>query len=266
MVMIKAAYKILVLGIILSLIYSPTFPLPLIAIFEGFALALFLAWFMSKLDLKPESAFALIWLSLLMIGGFNNMLEGYFFTKIYSSIALFTNQMLKSLFMTMLESASAVLLLQPHGSMGVLAALRNHLASRSRSSWVKRMVIASAAFFPVYFIFGAIVSPFVIPFYSRASSGLVIPPIQTILALELGRGFIYTAVLLVVFAGLKGDRKLDFRVAFALLYIPGALLPLVSSMVELSVISQVAPYHMVELLADSGVYGFIAARLLGAGK
>lgn len=260
----KAAYKVVVLGIILSFIYSPAFPLPPVAVFEGFALALFLAWFMSKLDLKPGDAFALVWLSLFMIGGFNNILEGYFFTNQYSSTALLIDHMLNSLFTTMLESASAVLLLQPHGSVGIMTALKSHLASRSRRSWLKRMLVASAAYFPVYFIFGVIVSPFVVPYYSRSSSGLVIPPIQTIVALELLRGFFYAAVLLVVFAGIKGDRKSDFRAASALLYIPGAFLPLVSGMMSLSVISQVAPYHMVELLADSVVYGYVAARLLGA--
>jgi len=82
--------------------------------------------------------------------------------------------------------------------------------------------------------------------------------------LELLRGFIYAVVLLVVFAGIKNESRLNFVVASTLLYIPGAFLPLISSMVSLSFISPVAPFHMVEILADSVVYGYAASRLIGA--
>jgi hypothetical protein len=70
--LIKSAYRVLALGIILSLIYSRTSSFTLIAAFEGFALAIFLAWFISKVDLKPSGAFILVWFSLFIIGVFNN--------------------------------------------------------------------------------------------------------------------------------------------------------------------------------------------------
>jgi hypothetical protein len=57
MAKLKSAYRVLLLGIILSLIYSRIFSFTLIAAFEGFVLAIFLAWFISKVDLKPGSAF-----------------------------------------------------------------------------------------------------------------------------------------------------------------------------------------------------------------
>jgi hypothetical protein len=82
--------------------------------------------------------------------------------------------------------------------------------------------------------------------------------------LELLRGFIYAIVLLAVFSGVKGGRKLNFAIAAALLYIPGAFLPLASSLVSSSAISAVAPLHMVEILADPVVYGYAGARLIGA--
>ncbi len=264
MAMLKSAYRVLVLGIILSLIYSRIFSFTLITAFEGFVLAIFLAWFISKVDLKPGSAFILIWFSLFMIGYFNNLLEAYFFTKQYHSIESLMMAMLISFFSALLESTSAILLLQPKGSKDITAALKSHMSSRTRSSWVKRIIAASAVYFPIYFIFGLMVSPFVMPYYSQPSSGLVIPSLTIIASLELLRGFIYAIVLLVVFAGIKSGRRLNFVVASTLLYIPGAFLSLISSLMSFSVISPVAPFHMVEILADSVVYGYAASRLIGA--
>jgi hypothetical protein len=260
---LKSAYRVLVLGEILSLIYSRTFSFTLIAVFEGLILAIFLAWFISKVDLKPRSAFILVWFSLFMIGYFNNLLEAYFFTKVYQSES-FIIAILISLFSALLESTSAILLLRPRGSRDITAALKNYISSRTGISWVKRIIAASAAYFLIYFIFGLMVSPFVMPYYSQPSSGLVIPPVTIIIPLEILRGFIYAVVLSVVFAGIKTGERLKFAVASALLYIPGAFLPLISSMVSLSFIYAVAPYHMVEILADSVVYGYAASRLIGA--
>ena len=259
----KIAYKIFVLGIILSLVYSRTFSL--MAVFEGFALAIFLAWFISKVDLNSRSTFMLVWLGLFVIGVFNNMLEAYFFTTQYSTAGSFANALLMPIATTFLESASAVLLLRPKGNRDMAAALKSYLSSRTKSSWVLRILAASVLYLVVYFIFGLMVSSFVFPYYSNASSGLVIPPLPTMFSLEIFRGFVYAVVLLVVFAGIKREKNLGFWVASALLYIPGAFLPLLSSMTSLSVISPVAPFHLVELLADSIVYGYVASRLIGAG-
>jgi hypothetical protein len=264
MAMLKSAYRILVLGIILSLISSWTFSFTLIAVFEGFVLTIFLAWFISKVDLKPGGAFILVWFSLFMIGVFINLLEAYFFTKQYHSIESLMMTMLISLFGALLKSTSAILLLQPKGSKDITAALKSHISSRSRSSWVKRIIAASAVYLPIYFIFGVMVSPFVIPYYRQPSSGLVIPSFTIIIPLELLRGFIYAIVLLVVFAGIKSGRRLNFVVASTLLYIPGAFLPLIFGLVSFSSLSPVAPFHMVEMFGDSVVYGYAASRLIGA--
>jgi len=260
----KTAYNIIILGVIFSLIYSRSFT-P-IAVLEGFALALFLAWFISKLDLDSRSAFALTWFALFIIGEFNNMLEAYFFTTVYNTAGSLANGLIKPLITTFLESAFAVLLLRPKGNRDIAAALKSYLRLRTAGSWVWRMIAASVLYLVVYFIFGLIVSSYVMPYYSDASSGLVIPPLPTLVVLEIFRGFIYAVVLLFVFAGIKREKNMDFWVASALLYISGAFLPLLSSMASLSVISSVAPFHLVELLADSMVYGYLASRLVGAGK
>ncbi len=253
-------YRILVLGIILTLIYSWSFSFTIASI-NGFVLAIFLAWFISKVDLKPGSTFILVWFSLFMIGGFNNFLEAYFFTKQFNSIESFMMAILISLFNTLLQSISAILLLQPNGRNDITTALKSYESSRTRSSWMKRIIAASVLFFPIYFTFGAMVSPFVVPYYSQPSSGLIIPSFKVMIPLELLRGVIYTAVLLIVLACIKSERRLDLFVSSALLYIPGAFIPLIS-VASISFMSPVAPYHMVEIFADSVVYGYAASHLI----
>ncbi|WP_292468204.1 hypothetical protein [Methanolobus sp.] len=79
---------------------------------------------------------------------------------------------------------------------------------------------------------------------------------------EILRGAIYAIILTAVFASLKKQKKLNIKVAAALLFIPGAFIPLLSSLTQTSVLTEVAPYHSIEPLADSIVYGYIASRIL----
>ncbi len=261
--MTKKAPNIFILGIILTLVYSKGFSISSVTLLEGFALAIFLAWFIAKLDLKSRDLFLVVWLSLFAIGNFNNMLEAYFFTRMYPSVGAFIAALPYPFFIAFFESAAAILILRAGGSRNLADVLKAHIGSRTTASWVKRMTASSALYFPIYFLFGMIVSPFVIPYYS-SSPGLVIPPVLTIMLLQLAKGVIYAAVLLTVFAAVGEGRKTNFIVASALLYIPGAALPLISSMASLNVISQVAPYHIVELLADSVVYAYAVSHLLSS--
>ncbi len=252
---------IFILGIILSLVYSKGFTVSPVSLLEGLALAIFLSWFITKLDLEPWSAFLIVWLGIFVIGAFNNMLEGYFFTKVYPSFGAFISAIPTAFITTFLESAAALLILRAKGKRDLANALRTHLGSRTASSWVKRMIASSVLYLPIYFFFGMLVSPFVVPYYS-SSPGLVIPPVPTIETLEIIRGVIYTVVLLFVFATVGKERKMNFIVASTFLYIPGAALPLVSAMSSSNFLSAVAPYHLVELFGDSVVYGYAASRLI----
>lgn len=270
---VKVAYRIMALGVILSLLYflqaflessEINQFLPFVAIFEGFVLAVFLAWFISKLNLKRGSAFIVIWLSLFLVSDFNNILEGYFFTKMYGSFEFLISANLLAFFIAFLQSTFAILLMHDKGKMTLTGAMKDYVHTRSKGSWVKRIVASSVVYFPIYFIFGMMISPFVMSTYSQPSSGVLVPSFTVIVPLELLRGFIYTIVLLVVFFSVKGTKKLNFTVAATLLYIPGAFLPIAPSLVIPSIMSAVAPFHMVEILADSVVYGYAVARLLSA--
>ncbi len=94
------------------------------------------------------------------------------------------------------------------------------------------------------------------------SFGLVIPPFSVILPLEFFRGFLYTISLLPVIAVVK-ERRASFFLLASLLFIPGAFIPLV---MDTSLPSQIIPIHLIEILADSLVYGFVLSRLLSRPK
>jgi hypothetical protein len=263
MITINTAFKVFILGIVLSFIYSNGLSLSLVTISQGFALAIFLAWFVSKIDLKPRCAFVIVGLSLFVIGMFNNMLEGYFFTKMYSSFWVFAAALPVPIFTAFLESALAIFLIGTKGSRDMAGAMKAYCESRTPVSWIKRMFAASVLYLPIYFLFGLAVSSFVIPIYSQ-NPELVIPQLSTIATLEIIRGAIYAVVLLLVFVAVGKDRKTNFVVASALLYIPGAALPLISAMTTSNFLSAVAPYHLIELFADSVVYAYAVSRLISA--
>lgn len=106
------------------------------------------------------------------------------------------------------------------------------------------------------------------PIYANPQSGLSVPSLSVLVPLEIIRGATYAVVLTAVFASLrkqKEQKNLSFKAAAALLFIPGGFLPLLSSLAQVSVLTQVAPYHSLELLADPIVYGYIATRILANG-
>lgn len=58
---------------------------------------------------------------------------------------------------------------------------RAFFAAHSPISWIARFVLAILAFGVVYFLFGMMVAPFVVPFYRAGALGLTLPPSSVIL-------------------------------------------------------------------------------------
>jgi hypothetical protein len=167
----------------------------------------------------------------------------------------------------LIQTAFTILILRPEGSMTLKSAISCHMMSIR--NYPLRIAAASLAYLPVYFAFGLIVSPFVAPIYANPQSGLSVPSLSLLVPLEILRGAVYAVVLTAVFASLrkqKEQKDLSFKAATALLFIPGGSLPLLSSLTRVNVLSQVAPYHSLELLGDSIVYGYIASRILSNDK
>jgi len=230
-------------------------------ILSSVILSLFLAWFVSMIDLRRTHLIFLIWTVLFVIMYLNNMIEGYFFTTVFSSLSIFGVGAVMILFVTLIEGVIAGLVLStPARRDNLIASLRNYLTGRRTGSWAMRIVASSVVYFPIYFFFGAIVAPYVLPYYSDPSFGLVVPPITVIVPLEVFRGFLYVISLLPVIAAIKGDKKTVFTILTATLFVPGALIPLLRAAASLP--TPIIPIHLAEILADSIVYGFVLSCIL----
>jgi len=191
---------------------------------------------------------------------FNNLLEALFFTSVFPSIVNFVEAIYLSMLTVLAEAFMAgMLFTTKHCDLSLSSALHDYFDEKSGFSWSWRITAASLAYFPVYLFFGMLASPFIISYYMEASLGLKLPPFTVIVPLEFLRGFLYVISLLPILASIEGDRKTLYIAVTSLLYVAGALIPL---MLESSLPPAIVPVHCVELLADSLVYGLIVTRLL----
>jgi hypothetical protein len=226
----------------------------------GMFIALLLAWALPKTRLKRLDLIVLVWFVLFVVQQFNNMVEGYFFTNLYRSVSIFVGAVFLSLLTTLVEGvmAGAVFLPEFH-DRGLVFELSSYLKERSSASWAWRIAVASVAYFPIYFFFGALISPFVVPYYTNPSLGLRIPPFTVMVPLEFLRGVLYVMSLLPIFAAIKASRRTLSAVIACILYVPGALVPII---LNRSLPPGIVPFHLVEILADSVVYGAFTTYFL----
>jgi hypothetical protein len=226
----------------------------------GILIALLLAWMLPKTALRRVDLIAVVWLVLFIVARFNNMLEGYFFTTVFASVSVFVSELFLSLLTTLVQAVMAGVLF-PAGvpSRSLVSDLFSYVEQRQLASWTWRIVVSSLMYFPVYFVFGALISPFVVPYYTNPSLGLKIPPFAVIIPLEFLRGFLYVISLLPLLAAIRATRRTVFVTVASVLYVPGALVPL---MVPHSLPAEILPFHLVEILADSIAYGAVITWLL----
>jgi len=222
-------------------------------------LGLYMVWLQDRAKLRRSGLAILLWVNLFIVGGFSNMLEGYFFTDVFGSFEMFIMGAAVMLVSSGLQAAALAHLLQP-GERYLRASFDEYMEKRGGGEWVRRLTAGTLTYFPVYFFFGMLVSPFVIPYYSDPSMGLVVPPFSVIIPLEIIRSLMYVAVLLPVIACLGGDFRNSSIALAGMLFIPGALLPLLG---DQGLPAPIIPFHLLEILADSVVYGYLLARLLG---
>jgi hypothetical protein len=229
----------------------------------------FLSWLVTKVRLSLASLALLLWLELFAVEYFVNYIEGFFFTTLFEGSyyvplfgSKFASAVVSSLAVSLIVAASATLLIGQRGVVvGIMDSLSQHLSTRKAGPWVLRIVAGSIVYFPIYFFFGLLVTPFVLPYYNNPSFGLRIPSFSVMLPVELFRGLLFVLVLLPLLAAVAGGRTTRFVVLASMLYIPGGLVALLGST---SLPAQIVPFHAVEILADSIVYGLVLSRILQA--
>jgi len=219
-----------------------------------------LVWMSGKMRLKRFGYFILISLVLFVVGRFSNYVEAVFFTTMFANLSVLTAGVVFALLLSFVEGGLAAVLFLPESHEGSLfAELSTYFGERTWSTWLWRILLASAAYFPIYFFFGMLISPFVIPYYSDPSLGLKIPSFAVMVPVELFRGFLYVIIMLSVFSTVRAKRRTMAAIVGLILYVPGGLVPLMS---EHALPPQIVPFHMIEIFADSIVYGIVLTRLL----
>ena len=132
---------------------------------------------------------------------------------------------------------------------------------RSPIGWALRIVLACVAYVAVYFVVGAVAYNFTQPFYNDPALGmnLLVPPLSVILPLQGVRGLIYLAAFAPIIAGVDARRRVVGTLMGAVLFVAGALAPLVANTawpIELRF------YHSVEGLFLGFLTGWVMAWVL----
>jgi hypothetical protein len=131
---------------------------------------------------------------------------------------------------------------------------------RAALSWVWRLLVASVIFAPIYLVFGRLVLPVVEEYYQQQAYGLVAPTWQQLLPILLVRSVLFMlACLPIVMTWQASRRSLVLSLGFALFVLAG-MVPLLQAY-WMPVTLRIP--HLLEILADSYVYAWALAWLLG---
>ena len=230
------------------------------SLIAGTLMGLTLGPLSSRLNL-PLLGRGCLWLLLLLVlNGVINMVEAVFFTTIpraqlASSLAILA-------FGQIAVAVLLTLLFRPYETgPGLLTRLRATLAQRTPVSWAWRFGLASLSYLPIYYLFGMIVAPFVLPYYDNPDLGLnlTVPGIGVILPLEIGRGLLYALTLFPLIAVLRGSywsRALWVGLTIAVL---GSWVPMIQA---IHWIPALRLAHGLEITADAFVQGIVLTWLL----
>ena len=191
--------------------------------------------------------------------GLNNYLEARFFSPdqatsfvlVYNLLACFTC------------SAAVALLFKPARPVESFGSqIQAFLAARPASSWVWRFLGGLAVFPIAYFVFGWLVSPFVVSYYQQQYAGLVLPGTDVMLGLATVRSLLFLLCILPLIIAWRGGRLT------LLLTLSGALFLFVGGLNMLQAIwlpVTLRTAHSIEILADSIAHAAGLVFLLAPG-
>jgi hypothetical protein len=228
---------------------------------SGLLLGAVVGFISTMLPLRTTARLAVLWAALFVIQFFADLIEGAFFTTIVSTAATFLGGTLIGVVISLAEAAAGASMFKPRILVQDFpASFRSFFAHRRSVSWLVIVIVASVAYFPVYFAFGAIISPIVLPYYTNPSNGLnlTIPSLQTLVMVELLRGFLFVGALLPLLATLKASNRARFLSLASLFFVAGALIPFITNTSLPLLLKSV---HGMEILADSIVYAAILTYL-----
>ena len=239
-----------------------TFTYVLGVLVTGFLYALLLGFVFTQMPVGRIGRILSVWIAIYVTQMFNPLIEGYFFTTQFENPTFFIGGAFIGAMLTFFYSFVGGILFAPKRITSSLAKeIRNHFGQRRASEWSLRLILAVLSWPFLYFIFGSMVEPIVLPYYTDPSLGysLRFPSIETIIIIQALRGLIYIGALIPIIASLKVEMKKILLSIVGFLYIGGGLAIFV--IVEtFPVILRIV--HGIEIFATSLFFGIIITYLL----
>jgi hypothetical protein len=218
----------------------------------------------TNMPLGIRARFLITWLAVYVIQMLMPVLEGVFFSTMFEGAPeLIFGALLFGWILVLPTALAGALLFSPTDAVRSFKEMSNeYVKMRGTHQFAGRYVIASALWMVIYFVFGNLVAPYVLPYYTNgeAGYGLVVPELHILLSLQLLRGFLLVLLILPLIISTSLDWKHLAIIVAALLYIGGAL--------AIFLISEQYPLllrliHGTEMFADAAVAGIVIAYILG---
>jgi hypothetical protein len=229
--------------------------------FASLPVAICLAFLSSRLSLN----FVLRWLCLAALVwlayGVNTYLEASIFTT-YGGASLIN--MITSLGAALVGGAAAAWLFPPASKSIPFSSFAGAFFKQYNSiGWVWRILAAIVAFPVIYYLFGSLISPIVMPYYQQQGGELVIPGLGVLLPVLFLRSVIFLASCFMILAAWRTTRlSLALWLGAAMFMLVGGIGLLVGSF--LPTILRVV--HSFEILADSFSYAAVLVLLFRSAK
>ncbi len=139
------------------------------------------------------------------------------------------------------------------------ATAREFFRRQTPLRWLARVALSALLFPVVYFIFGSIISPFVLDYYRAGVVDLALPLPRTIVAVELLRGFLFVIASLPVVISWQGSRR-EMVVYLGLAFF--VLTATFGIVMAYELPATLRAIHSVEMLADAFLYAWLLVALL----
>jgi hypothetical protein len=123
--------------------------------------------------------------------GVTTIMETKIFLTVFAHGGAFATTMQVFLPTLLCAFALSFILPQAQPATPARAVLRSFFAVHSALAWAARFVLAILGFAVIYFTFGAMVGPFVVPFYRSGVLNLTLPPFSVIIPVLFARSALF---------------------------------------------------------------------------
>ncbi len=249
----------------LFMFLQPTTPVsdPILGIILRTAAGMIIAFTLGYVSTKYSFSFVTryVLLFILFLGVFYllNAVEYIFFSTVPLS-QIFIGSLYQILDILLITAVITMLFPPEEITDSFVETMKNFFSGQTKTWWTFRVFVAGIAWLVIYFSFGLIVSPIVVPYYLDPSNGLnlIIAPFEVLIPLQIIRGIIYCLLLIPVMVMTKSEKwRLVLYLAGVFIGL-GTLAPMVTNQTWPLVLTIT---HTLELIADGLVFSFVLVIL-----